>query len=373
MRRKWVATGIIMALIALFSYLAYDFFTYRSKYAVSDAAFIRSDSLSFLGFKVGGKVVHLTKREGEGVEAGELLARLDDRDFVLAKEGLEKEIASLKEHNQALRLKRERVAKDLAIELELHRNEYTAASHQIAALEAKIEGLRARYEKVGADARRLERLWERRLIARSDLEAAKSQRDYLAKEIAALRQELRAKRVQLSNAKLAIEAVKNKQKLLQELDRQIEAGEDRIEGLEKELAQIEEKIGYCRLYAPFAGRIAKRFVNIERVVEAGSPIYALVDPSQLHVEVLLSEKKLRGVAPGNRVLIEVDAYPDRVYRGRVEEILPASAATFALVPRDIASGEFTKLDQRFVVRIQLLNPTQDLRVGMGASVAIQRK
>ena len=58
--------------------------------------------------------------------------------------------------------------------------------------------------------------------------------------------------------------------------------------------------------------------------------------------------------------------------GIVEAILPASLATFSLVPRDIASGEFTKLDQRFNVRIKLLNIDNDLKVGMGATVAIKR-
>jgi len=68
----------------------------------------------------------------------------------------------------------------------------------------------------------------------------------------------------------------------------------------------------------------------------------------------------------------VDAFEGRTYHGKVESILPASAATFSLVPRDIASGEFTKLAQRFIVRVSIDNPTKDLRVGMGASVAIKK-
>jgi len=56
----------------------------------------------------------------------------------------------------------------------------------------------------------------------------------------------------------------------------------------------------------------------------------------------------------------------------VQSILPTSASTFSLVPRDISSGEFTKLDQRFVVRIKL-NEKQGLKIGMSLTVAIKRQ
>jgi membrane fusion protein (multidrug efflux system) len=85
---------------------------------------------------------------------------------------------------------------------------------------------------------------------------------------------------------------------------------------------------------------------------------------------LLSEKKLRGVKVGNEAYILLDANGKR-YDGVVESILPTSAATFSLVPRDIASGEFTKLDQRFVVRVKLDN-IDGLLAGMSAKIVIKR-
>jgi len=106
-------------------------------------------------------------------------------------------------------------------------------------------------------------------------------------------------------------------------------------------------------------------------VKKGAFVYALTDPKQLYCEVHLSEKKIHGVKKGSDVTIKVDAIEDRTYHGVVESIAPTSVSTFSLVPRDIASGEFTKLDQRFIVRIKLDN-FDGLRAGMGATIAIKR-
>jgi len=151
----------------------------------------------------------------------------------------------------------------------------------------------------------------------------------------------------------------------------MEATGAQIKALEAAEADLENKITYTTLKAPFCGVIAKRFIVAPRVVGAGTPVYALVDPTALYAEVLLSEKKLHGIRPGSPVEITVDALEEKEIEGEVESIAPTSASTFSLVPRDIASGEFTKLDQRFVVRIRL-KETRGLRAGMSIAVAIKR-
>ena len=92
------------------------------------------------------------------------------------------------------------------------------------------------------------------------------------------------------------------------------------------------------------------------------------------MEVLLEETKLKGVRKGSKAYVRLDAYQGLVLEGEVEEISPASAATFALAPRDVSAGEFTKVVQRIPVKIKL--KTEDkklLRVGMGGRVEIKRQ
>jgi membrane fusion protein (multidrug efflux system) len=194
----------------------------------------------------------------------------------------------------------------------------------------------------------------------------------LQDEIDALKKGVEAKRASLQKAKEAYEISVLNMKRIEELEKNIESLEEKKEALKKGILEIENKISYSVLYAPFDGIIAKKFIARDRVVKKGSPVYALVDPKSLYCEVLLSEKKLHGVKVGNRVKITVDALKDKETEGVVESIAPTSASTFSLVPRDIASGEFTKLDQRFKVRIALKDKSS-LRVGMSAEVAIERK
>ena len=101
---------------------------------------------------------------------------------------------------------------------------------------------------------------------------------------------------------------------------------------------------------------------------------ALVNPNDLYIIALLEENKLSGVEPGSHAVIHIDAYSDQEWQGEVEQVLPASAATFALAPRDISAGEFTKVAQRIPVRIHITDGSLDkLHVGLGGEVEIKRQ
>jgi membrane fusion protein (multidrug efflux system) len=128
------------------------------------------------------------------------------------------------------------------------------------------------------------------------------------------------------------------------------------------------------LKSAIAGRIAKKFVSAGDIVSPMSAVYAVLDPNNLYIVALLEENKLNGVTPGDPVSIRIDAYPDQKYKGMVNQVLPASAATFALAPRDISAGEFTKVAQRIPVRIDITEgDVSFLQVGLSGEVEIRRK
>ncbi len=369
---KRIGTVVLILLIVVFAIIGINYVRYRTHNAVSDAAFIRTDSLTTLAFKVGGRVDSMRKIEGERVKKGELIAHIDDRDFKVARDELVRMIDALRSKLEALKIKRQKTARDVEIGIKSAEDRVAALVHQIAAQRAQIGISQAKLQLAIRDLRRFQKLYHGNLVQKQKIDELTTQKTVLLATLKAQKAKIQALKSQLLAAQDNVEAAKNAKKSVAILDKEIAALTQQIAAKSKALEEMQNKIAYCNLYAPFDGRVAKKYINTGRVVKKGSPIYALVDPKDLHVEVLLSEKKLQGVKKGNKVLIHVDAYPDRDYHGKVQDILPASAATFALVPRDIASGEFTKLDQRFVVRITLDDPTPDLKVGMGANVAIRR-
>jgi len=368
---KRIGSFIIIGLILLFSYQGYNYLHYRSINAVSDAAFIKSDHIATLSFQVGGKVVTMTKDENEPVKKGELLAEIDATDFEISKDQMLHTIESLKKSIESLKLQKARLEETLDLHEQIAKIDIKALDQERASLRFQIEAAKTRLKKLDKDVERYRNMLKQNLIASTEFETVLTSRDALADEIEAMEKRYDLLSVNRSKAQKAHELSIVNAKEIKELTKRIEAQNETLKSQQKSLKAIEQKIAYTKLYAPFDGVVAKKFITPPHVVKKGAFVYALTDPKQLYCEVLLSEKKMHGVKQGSLAIVKVDAIKDRTYQGIVESIAPTSASTFSLVPRDIASGEFTKLDQRFVVRIKL-DSVDGLRAGMGATVAIKR-
>jgi len=121
------------------------------------------------------------------------------------------------------------------------------------------------------------------------------------------------------------------------------------------------------------GVIGKKFINAGTVVNSETPIVSIVDTRHIYAEVLMEETKIKGVDKGDKVYITADADSGQKYEGVVKEIYPASAATYALVPRDITAGEFTEVAQRVPIKVSITDEDIGLlRIGMGVDVEIKR-
>ncbi|MFK5881495.1 MAG: efflux RND transporter periplasmic adaptor subunit [Sulfurospirillum sp.] len=369
---KKFGTIFIVLLIILFAYMGYDYLSYRSKNAVSDAAFVKSDSILMLSFKVGSKIKMIEKNEGESVKKGEILAKLDDIDFQNAKKQIINAIKSTIKSKEALESKLQRVKGELTLNEKMAKNNIASFKQKIEAIRLSIKANFTKLKKLNIDEKRYRRMLKQKLIAKNLFEKVSTARNSLHDMILSQKKELDATVLNLKNVKNAYSLSIIKKSQTKEIQKSIEAMELKIKSMRDQLQEVKNKIGYCTLRSPIDGKIAKKFVNTDTVINAGYPVYSVVDPKALHVEVLLSEKKLRGVRVGDSVSIKIDALDNKEFKGKVQSILPTSASTFSLIPRDIASGEFTKLDQRFTVRITLENK-KDLLIGMSANIAIKRR
>ncbi|MEA2883918.1 MAG: rane fusion protein multidrug efflux system [Bradyrhizobium sp.] len=140
------------------------------------------------------------------------------------------------------------------------------------------------------------------------------------------------------------------------------------------LDQAQRNLDHTVLRAPMSGT-ATQVDNIQlgRFVAAGTPVFSIIDTSKPWVDANPKESDFTYVAVGQPVTVEVDAFPDHVFKGTVGSLSPGTGAQFAILPPQNATGNFVKVVQRVPVRITL-DPddrlVQKLKAGMSSYVSV---
>jgi membrane fusion protein (multidrug efflux system) len=142
-------------------------------------------------------------------------------------------------------------------------------------------------------------------------------------------------------------------------------------------AKIEEvklKLTYTKVYAPQSGKLGKKNISEGQFVQAGTPLFSIVNDTTYWIVANFKENQLGKLYPGKPVDIEVDAYPDLKLTGTIESLSDATGAKFSLLPPDNASGNFVKVTQRVPVKIQIKDVNkyrQMLRAGLSVYVSAE--
>ncbi len=145
-----------------------------------------------------------------------------------------------------------------------------------------------------------------------------------------------------------------------------------VEEARRGLEAAQHDLEYTQIRAPSPGVVIKRYRNLGDFASPGVAILSMYNPDNLYVDANLEETRLRGVAPGNSAELWLDAF-DRPFKGRVVWINKSTGAQFALMPRNVVSGEFTKVVQRVPVRIWIEKDDRwsQLRAGLSTRVVIK--
>jgi membrane fusion protein (multidrug efflux system) len=124
------------------------------------------------------------------------------------------------------------------------------------------------------------------------------------------------------------------------------------------LQEAELNLEYATIFAPVAGRVTRRTVEVGQTVQPGQLLLALVDAGHVWVIANYKETQLTHVRAGQRASISVDTHPGLVLRGRVDSIQSGTGSRFSLLPPQNASGNFVKVVQRIPVKL-VLEPGQN--------------
>ncbi|MBW1644749.1 MAG: efflux RND transporter periplasmic adaptor subunit [Deltaproteobacteria bacterium] len=372
--RKLALLFLLLLLVVVLVYGAL-MIKHRLDYAVTDAVFVDSDRIINISFeRVGGRLVEMAKIEGDTVTAGELLAEVRPKDFQLEVDQLKEKVKALRHQRQQQETALRKATVQVELKIGMARDRVAGTSRKIAALEDQIAALRVSIGQLARDEQRYRELYRQKVVAKRAYETIETQLQARKKELAAQEKNLAGLRSRLRAAQKEVRLAESERLTIDEIRQGIAATDAKIKSLEAKLSSVGNQLSYCRLTSPITGKVAKKYHSVGDVVGTGMPVYALVDPRDIYVLVLLGEKKLAGVEPGCPAAITIDAYPDLEYKGEVEAILPTSAAKFALVPRDISAGEFTKVVQRIPVKVKITDgDLSRLVIGMGGEIEIERR
>ncbi|QXH49363.1 HlyD family secretion protein [Pseudomonas fakonensis] len=329
-RQRILRLGLAGAVgVALLAYGAYWWQAGRFLQQTDDA-YVRADWAP-ISARVSGYVAEVAVADNARVKAGDVLVRLDARDF---RDRLRKAQARLAVSEAALEVQRLRLRTFAA--------EQAEQVQAIARADAERGGSRGEAQRAEADWQRYQRLAEWQAASVQRMEQARATRI----QAHALQRAADAELAR-QHAHKAVLAQQGRQLEAQLQQRQADLDQARAEA---DLAR--SALADTEIRAPFDGVVGQRKVRQQQYVTPGLPLLAVVPVEQAYVVANFKETQLAHLHPGQPVTLEVDTFGQH-WRGTVDSVSPGSGAVFALLPPDNATGNFTKIVQRFPVRIHL--------------------
>jgi len=305
----------------------------------TDDAYVKADS-TIVSPKVSGYLAEVLVGDNETVKAGQVLARIDDRDFRTALNQAHADVAGA-----------EAAVRNLDAQIALQQPVIAQETADVAAAEANLQFAseeQARYDGL--------------MKSGSGTIQRAQQTD------AALHEKI----AQLQHGKSGLLAAERKVDVLTTDRAKAVAQLDHARAVE---AQAALNLSYTQISAPVEGTIGARSLRVGQFVQAGTQLMAVVPLDAVYVVANFKETQLTHVRDGQPVEIRIDSFHSTRLRGHVDSLSPASGLEFALLPPDNATGNFTKIVQRVPVKIVLDDHrlTGLLRPGMSAEPIIDTK
>jgi membrane fusion protein, multidrug efflux system len=213
------------------------------------------------------------------------------------------------------------------------------------------------------------------MLAKANLEYARKNAELSQTNLNKARDDFKRADIQYKGNAITREQYEHAQQSLETAKAQYAASQSQIETAIAQLNVVQTQLGNMQIASPFAGIVAKRWVIEGDVVQAAQPIITIYSANVNWVTAYLEETKIASIQIGDPVEISIDAYPAKIFNGKVTEIGATAAAQFSLIPPNNASGNFTKVTQRIPVRIAIgqVNNQYPLRAGMSVEIRIKIK
>jgi membrane fusion protein, multidrug efflux system len=332
------AVGLLLA--AALGWSGWSWWTIGRFEQSTDDAYV-GGNITPIAPKVSGYIARLAVTDNQRVKAGDLLVKLDDRDYRAALARAEANVAA-----QRAMLANLDATRDLQqAMIEQARAEVAAAQAEVARTRDDLSRYRALSKDQIASIQRFQQ----------------ADADY-KKAVAG---------AQKSAA--ALDAARRRLGVIDTQEQQAQAALDEAVA-ERDIARL--NLGYTEIRAPIDGVIGNRSARLGTYVTPGTQLLAVVPSHGLWIDANFKENQIALLRPGQRVTIEADVLPGKTLEGVVESLAPATGAQFSVIPPENATGNFTRIVQRVPVRIGLLGSASELgalRPGLSVAVAVDER
>jgi membrane fusion protein (multidrug efflux system) len=351
--------------------------------------------------KITGHVVEVLVTDNQQVKAGDVLARIDNRDFVArvaqAKASVEQAASAARSAGVTVPLTRNTTsaatatasAQYAAAEADFVRARVSvdqASQSEIAFAEANVQTKRANNDRAQSDLIRMKPLADKAEISQLQYDAYVNAARAADGELKAAEEKLVSARKQAEIQQASLAAAKARVDQAQAGLNETVADEKKVDvrsaDLGSSLAQVEAakanldaaelQLSYTEIKAPVGGVVTRKTVELGQMVQPGQGLLVLVPMNDVWVTANFKETQLKGVHAGQAAEIKVDMYGQKI-RGRVDSISEATGSRLSLLPPENATGNFVKVVQRIPVKI-LVDPADlqkfPLRVGMNVEASI---
>ena len=333
-RSRWLYPLLRIAFLIFAAWLVWytaghwDRWTGAARFESTDDAFVSGD-VTPLSAHVSGYITEMPVNDFQTVRKGDLIAVIDPSDYQAQLELAQANLAA---------------AEATLANLANQRDAQQALVHQA---EATIDATEADVLRYQLEDQRQRNLFKTGIAGTQQLV---EQADDNAKKAIAQR---RLNEAQLAQQKAALAAIDIQEKQLRA----------QIHAAEAQVALASDNLRYTRILSPADGLVGQRQVRLGQFVNVGTQLIAVVPLPNVWITANYKETQMTNIRAGQPASVTVDAFPDLKLTGRVESWSPGTGSTFALLPPDNATGNFTKVVQRVPVKIVL-----DSNASLGALV-----
>ena len=391
-RRRWRIPALIVLLIVL-GVGGYLLWKYLGSYESTDDAQV-DGHVDAISARINGHVSEVLVEDAQVVNGGDILVKIDPRDYQVAVAQAEANLADAEASLQSSRTDVPIISTNTASTLETARAARQNADAGVLAAQRQLDSAQAALETAQAQVNEAQAIYKkdtedaeryRQLVVKDEL--PKQQYDQTVQTVAADKATVDARMASVNQARHNIAAaqasVQEAQSRIPQAEasiqsamtrpRQVAQSQDRAKSAEAKVKQqqaiLDEaklNLSYTIIRAPAAGIVGKKTVELGENVSPGQSLLSVVPLEDIWVTANFKETQLQRMRPGQKVIFSVDAY-GREYHGHVTGVGGATGSRFSLLPPENATGNYVKVVQRIPVRIDL-DPGQNhdhlLRVGM---------